>query len=93
MCFQLHRQSLHPFFSYSQHAAGVLEDTDSRDNISHHQMPVPGADQLLGLLHDVHGAGRRACKNVLASISGTTKHVSIQRCNNDPLDSPVCRSC
>lgn len=44
--------------SYSQHAAGILKDTDSRHHVAHHQVPVPGADQLIRLLHEVNRAAR-----------------------------------
>lgn len=37
----------------SQHATGVLENTDSRNDIPHHQMPFPCSDQFLCLLHHI----------------------------------------
>lgn len=43
-----------PIHVYSQHAARILKDTDCSDNVTHHEMSVPCADELLCLLHDVY---------------------------------------
>lgn len=48
-------------FLYSQHAASVLEHSNSRNHIAQHQILVACSNQLLRLLHHI---GRAADRNV-----------------------------
>lgn len=41
---------------YSQHATSLLEHMDCRNDISHHHVPVPSADQLLCFRHHIDRA-------------------------------------